>query len=83
MFVVFCACFGCAAAQIALEKKDLKVETQMSDTIFLDIETQIERTVPYCRKIEKTLFLLKYGDGGARLLSHVAKCTIASLITFL
>ena len=45
LFVVFCACFGCAAAQIALEKKDLKIETQMSDTIFLDIETQIERTV--------------------------------------
>jgi len=45
LFVVFCACLGCAAAQIALEKKDLKIETQMSDTIFLDIETQIERTV--------------------------------------
>ena len=45
LFVVFCACLGCAAAQIALEKKDLKVETQMSNTIFLDIETQIKRTV--------------------------------------
>jgi len=45
LFVIFCTCFGCAAAQIALEKKDLKVETQMSDTIFLDIETQVEKTV--------------------------------------
>ncbi|MBW7897588.1 Lipoprotein YlpA precursor [Candidatus Brocadiaceae bacterium B188] len=45
LLVIFCACFGCAAAQIALEKKNLKVETQMSDTIFLDVETQIERTV--------------------------------------
>lgn len=30
---------------LTLEKKDLKVETQMSKTIFLDIETQIARTV--------------------------------------
>ena len=36
---------GCAATQVALEKKDLKVETQMSDTIFLDIENQGERSV--------------------------------------
>jgi hypothetical protein len=36
---------GCAATQIALEKKDLKVETQMSNTIFLDIENQSERSV--------------------------------------
>lgn len=36
---------GCAATQIALEKKDLKVETQMSDTIFLDISNQSDRTV--------------------------------------
>ena len=45
LFVIFCTCLGCLAAQIALEKKDLKVETQMSKTIFLDIETQIARTV--------------------------------------
>ncbi len=45
LFAALYACFGCAAAQIALEKKDLKVETQMSDTIFLDLETRIERTV--------------------------------------
>lgn len=36
---------SCAAMQVALEKKDLKVETKMSDTIFLDIENQAERTV--------------------------------------
>ncbi|HHT9126528.1 MAG TPA: complement resistance protein TraT [Candidatus Brocadiia bacterium] len=36
---------GCAATQIALEKKDLKVETRMSDTIFLDIESEPEKTV--------------------------------------
>jgi hypothetical protein len=28
--------FGCAATQVALEHKDLKVQTQMSETIFLD-----------------------------------------------
>ena len=34
--ILLCVAFaGCAATQIALEKKDLKVETQMSDTIFL------------------------------------------------
>lgn len=37
--------YGCAATQIALEKKDLKVETQMSDTIFLDISNQDDKTV--------------------------------------
>lgn len=36
---------GCAATQVALEKKDLKVETIMSDTIFLDIENQMAKTV--------------------------------------
>lgn len=36
---------SCSAMQVALEKKDLKVETRMSDTIFLDIENQAERTV--------------------------------------
>lgn len=36
---------SCAAMQVSLEKKDLKVETKMSDTIFLDIENQTERTI--------------------------------------
>lgn len=36
---------GCAATQISLEKKNLKVETQMSDTIFLDINSEEEKTV--------------------------------------
>jgi hypothetical protein len=36
---------GCAATQVAIEKKDLKVENQMSNTIFLDIENQSERSV--------------------------------------
>lgn len=36
---------GCAATQVALEKKDLKVETLMSDTLFLDIESAAARTV--------------------------------------
>jgi len=44
--ILLCVAFaGCAATQIALEKKDLKVETQMSDTIFLDVEAQVERTI--------------------------------------
>ena len=42
--MVICLCSGCAAIQIALEKKDLKVETQMSNTVFLDLETQASRT---------------------------------------
>ena len=36
---------GCAATQVALEKKDLKIETKMSSTIFLDIESEPEKTV--------------------------------------
>ena len=36
---------GCAAAQISLEKKDLKVETQMSDTIFLNLDDAQDKTV--------------------------------------
>lgn len=39
------ALMGCAATQVALEKKDLKVETIMSDTVFLNIENQAERSV--------------------------------------
>jgi hypothetical protein len=37
--------WGCAATQVAIEKKDLKVETLMSDTIFLDVEKNLPRTV--------------------------------------
>lgn len=36
---------GCAATMVAIEKKDLKVETLMSDTIFLDVEQNAERTI--------------------------------------
>lgn len=36
---------GCAAMQVAMEKKDLKVETLMSDTIFLDVENEAGRKV--------------------------------------
>lgn len=36
---------GCAAMQVAIEKKNLKVETLMSDTIFLDVENQAGRSV--------------------------------------
>lgn len=48
--LLLCFCFvllltGCAATQIALEKKDLKVETKMSETIFLDIENEPEKTI--------------------------------------
>ena len=38
-------CGGCAAVNIALEKKDLVIDTKMSDTIFLDIINQKERTI--------------------------------------
>ncbi|WP_027357941.1 complement resistance protein TraT [Desulforegula conservatrix] len=37
--------YGCAATQTAITKKDLKVETKMSDTIFLELENQTEKTI--------------------------------------
>jgi hypothetical protein len=36
---------GCAAMHVALSKKDLKVETLMSDTIFLDAETRAKKSI--------------------------------------
>lgn len=36
---------GCAATQVALERKDLDVQTIMSDTIFLDIEDEFDRSI--------------------------------------
>ena len=35
---------GCAATQVGLEKKDLKVQTKMSQSIFLDLDNQIEKS---------------------------------------
>ncbi|MCF6158027.1 MAG: complement resistance protein TraT [wastewater metagenome] len=43
--VTFSTCIGCAATQVALENKKLKIETQMTDTIFLDIENRIKKTI--------------------------------------
>jgi len=37
--------FGCAATQIALEHKDLKVQTQMSETIFLEPASPDKKTI--------------------------------------
>lgn len=37
--------WGCAATQVAIEKRDLTVQTQMSDTIFLDPVGTSKRTV--------------------------------------
>ena len=34
---------GCSAAQLALTKKDLDVQTKMSSSFFLDLETQDKR----------------------------------------
>lgn len=47
LLIFFCCIIfsGCAATQIAIEKKDLKVETLMSDTIFLDVEQSLEKTI--------------------------------------
>lgn len=46
LFVLMTALLpGCAATQIAIEKKDLKVENLMSQTIFLDVETQAEKSI--------------------------------------
>jgi len=39
------ACCGCAAMSVAISKKDLNVQTLMSDTIFLDPENETEKTV--------------------------------------
>jgi len=36
---------GCAATQVALEHKDLSVQTQMSNTVFLDLENRVQKTV--------------------------------------
>ena len=36
---------GCAATQVALEHKDLSVQTQMSATVFLDLETRVQKTL--------------------------------------
>jgi len=36
---------GCAATQVALEHKDLSVQTQMSSTVFLDLENRVQKTV--------------------------------------
>jgi len=36
---------GCAATQVALEHKDLSVQTQMSATVFLNLENAVQKTV--------------------------------------
>ncbi len=41
---IFCIA-GCGAMQIALTKKDLDVQTKMSQTIFMDLENQKSRSV--------------------------------------
>jgi hypothetical protein len=43
-----CICIllaGCAATEVALEHKELNVQTKMSATIFLDLETQASKTI--------------------------------------
>ena len=39
------ACCGCAAMSVAISKKDLNVQTQMSDTIFMDPENATDRSI--------------------------------------
>lgn len=36
---------GCAATEVAIEHKDLKVETKMSATVFLDVENRTAKTI--------------------------------------
>ena len=36
---------GCAATQVTLEHKDLNVQTQMSNTVFLELDHPVQRTV--------------------------------------
>jgi outer membrane lipoprotein SlyB len=45
MAFVSCEFVGCAATQIALEKKDLSVQTRMSETVFLDLDEEQGRTI--------------------------------------
>ena len=47
LFVVFLGmfCCGCAAMSVAISKKDLNVQTLMSDTIFVDVENMTERSI--------------------------------------
>jgi len=45
LVVMLFALYGCAAAQTALEHKNLEVQTKMSDTIFLDPVSPAKRTV--------------------------------------
>ena len=48
LFLIIISSFvfsGCAAMQVALEHKDLEVQTIMSDTVFLEITDSIEKTV--------------------------------------
>jgi len=39
------SCCGCAAMSVAISKKDLNVQTLMSDTIFMDPENETEKSV--------------------------------------
>ncbi len=45
VLLVCCISVGCAATQVAIEKKDLSVQTKMSETIFLDAQRPAPKTV--------------------------------------
>lgn len=43
--LTFALLAGCAATMTAVEHRELKVETQMSESVFLDVENRAERSV--------------------------------------
>ena len=45
VFMLATFCCGCAAINVAISKKDLKVETTMSESIFMDPENGADRSV--------------------------------------
>jgi hypothetical protein len=46
LLLILCLfCCGCAAMSVAISKKDLNVQTLMSDTIFMDPENETPKTV--------------------------------------
>lgn len=70
---------GCAATQVALSKKDLKVDNRMSSTIFLDVDNVTEKTVyvdirnTSAKDIDITPFVLSNLEGKGYKVTRDAK----------
>ncbi|WP_027360824.1 complement resistance protein TraT [Desulforegula conservatrix] len=70
---------GCAATQVALSKKDLKVENRMSATIFLDVDNMAEKSIyldirnTSAKDIDITPFVLSNLEGKGYKITKDAK----------